>query len=99
VARIIRGYRSLVGGTGDADAGAGVHIVAAANEYDELVTAAGGPSLGRADAMRALRHHPARLRPDVLDALARVVAARPDAGQRRRRGEAASRAGAKRGTH
>jgi diguanylate cyclase (GGDEF)-like protein/excisionase family DNA binding protein len=97
VARIIRGYRALVSGSGDADAGANAHIVAAANEYDEFVTGAGRPGPGRADALRALRRHPARLRPDVLDALAKVVAARPDAGRRRRRSDPASRSRAKSG--
>jgi len=95
VARIIRGYRSLVAGSGDADASASAHIVAAANEYDELVSGAGGRGLGRADAMRSLRQHPSRLRPDVLDALANVVAARPDAGHRRRRSDPAKRSRAK----
>jgi diguanylate cyclase (GGDEF)-like protein len=88
VARIIRGYRALLAGSGDPEASASEHIVAAANEYDEMLTGAGRRGMGRSDALRALQRHPARLRPDVLDALARVVAARPDAGARRRRNDA-----------
>jgi diguanylate cyclase (GGDEF)-like protein/excisionase family DNA binding protein len=87
VARIIRGYRALIA-DGDPDAASlSVHLLTAANHYDELV-AGGERQVGRAAALTALREHPARLHSDVLDALAQVVAARPDRGRRRRRYEA-----------
>ena len=89
VARIIRGYRTLVSGDGAADAPVSVHIVTAANHYDDLV-AGNAARIGRAAAVRTLRQHPVGLRREVVDTLAKVVAVRPDRGRRRRRHEAST---------
>ncbi|MEO5986171.1 MAG: GAF domain-containing protein [Candidatus Limnocylindria bacterium] len=65
---------------GRARGSAAAHSIAAAHVYDELVSGVSG----RADAMAALRTHPATIRHDVLEALGSTVDAHPDAGRRRR---------------
>ena len=96
VSVIIGAYRSLVA-RGAADrrvrsrAPVEAHIVGAATAYDELVAGVGRARTGRAEAMAMLRAAPAGFRPDVLDALAEVVAQRHDGGRRRRRTDADAR--------
>jgi len=65
-------------------------IVAVANAYDEMATDPRGRQRGRAAVLATLRQAaPARYRRDVVEALATVVSARPDRGQRRRREDGA----------
>ena len=68
----------------------GSQVVSAVRAYDLLLTGDGGPRLGRAAAMTRLRSGVGtRYRPEVIEALAAVVAARPHHGERRRREDAA----------
>ena len=97
-AALISGYRRLVA-TGSARKRRaqrsrgliGCHVIGVANAYDELLAGMGGPRVGRADAIAALRTDPATWRNDVLDALAAAVSQRPDAGRRRRGSDVAAR--------
>lgn len=97
VSALIAGYRALVADSTRRPRRAsrpkgrrGAHVVALANAYDLLVTGLAGRRLGRHDALDQLRADPATYRSDALDALARVVNARPDAGKRRRGSDAPS---------
>ena len=71
----------------NASGSVGAHVIAAASAYDDLVTGADGDRLGRHDAMEQLRRDVITFRDDVLDALERAVAHRPDIGRRRRRSD------------
>ena len=94
VGELIRGQRRLVS---DGEARAvrrrrangplGVHVVAVATRYDQLLTGIGGPRVPRRTALHHLRRDPATYRVEVLDALAAVVAERGDRGPRRRRAD------------
>ena len=64
------------------------HVVAVAALYDALVSGVAGTRVGRDEAIALLREHPATFRTDVLEALARLVRQRHDAGARRRRKDA-----------
>ena len=66
----------------------GAHVIAAARAYDAAVSASSGRRLGRREALDMLRNDPATYRADVLEALGRVVGGVPDAGRRRRAGDA-----------
>ena len=98
VAALISGYRRLVA-TGSARTSRaerargriGSHVIGVANAYDELLAGMGGPRVGRAEALAALRSDPATWRIDVLDALGGVVSQRRDAGRRRRGSDVAER--------
>ena len=68
--------------------GRGSHVVAAAALYDALLSGPASERIGRDEAVTHLREHPATFRTDVLDALARRVRQRRDAGARRRRRDA-----------
>ena len=90
-ATLIAGYRGLLaegarrGQRGPRARGAiGPHVVGVANAYDELVAGLDQARSGRADAMAAVRLHPATFRSDVLNALATVVEEHGDQGSRRR---------------
>jgi diguanylate cyclase (GGDEF)-like protein/excisionase family DNA binding protein len=74
----------------------GTQIVSVADAYDSLLGGADGKRKGRAGALATLRAAVGtRYRPEVVEALATVVAARADRGQHRRRTDAAtSRRGA-----
>ena len=98
IASHIAGYRGLV------DAGAArtrrtprphgavaCHVIGVANAYDELVAGVGRKRVGRADALARLRRDPATWRPEVVRALAAVVAQRRDPGRRRRAADASDR--------
>ncbi len=68
----------------------GAHVIAATSAYDDLVTGADGDRLGRGEAIERLRRDAITFRDDVLDALERAVAHRPDVGRRRRRSDRGS---------
>ena len=69
-----------------ADGPIGAQVLAVANTYDQLGTASAGVRLGRAAILAKLRSDVGtRYRAEVVEALAAVVSARPDRGQRRRR--------------
>lgn len=81
-ARIVRQHRS---GVGPEEASTGAQIVSVADAYDTLMSSSTAKRGGRAVALAALRSEVGvRFRSDVVDALATVVAARTDRGQRRR---------------
>jgi hypothetical protein len=66
----------------------GAHVIAVARAYDAAVSASSGRRLGRREALDMLRDDPATYRADVLEALGGVVGGVPDAGRRRRAGDA-----------
>jgi diguanylate cyclase (GGDEF)-like protein/excisionase family DNA binding protein len=70
----------------------GSQIVSVADAYDTVMGSPAGKRRGRAAALAELRSHvPKRYRAEVVDALATVVAAHADRGQRRRSVDAAPR--------
>jgi diguanylate cyclase (GGDEF)-like protein/excisionase family DNA binding protein len=95
VANLIDGHRRLTAAgarrrrrAARARGDVGPHIIGVASTYDELISGFGRVRVGRAEALDELRGHPATFRLDVIEALARVVAQRPDVGHRRRRSDA-----------
>jgi HD-GYP domain-containing protein (c-di-GMP phosphodiesterase class II) len=69
----------------------GAQIIAVANAYDELTAVPSGPKRGRGPALSEIRaDRGKRFRAAAVEALGKVVGARPDRGQRRRREDAAS---------
>ncbi|MGZ8563410.1 MAG: diguanylate cyclase domain-containing protein, partial [Candidatus Limnocylindria bacterium] len=82
-ALIVRQVRSA---TGPDEAGIGSQIVSVADLYDTLMATPAGKRRGRTAALAELRAQVGkRYRSEVVEALATVVAARRDRGQRRRR--------------
>jgi HD-GYP domain-containing protein (c-di-GMP phosphodiesterase class II) len=70
----------------------GSQIVSVADAYDTVMGSPAGKRRGRAAALADLRSHvPKRYRAEVVDALATVVAAHADRGQRRRSVDATPR--------
>ncbi len=88
-ALIVRQHRAAVGA---GEAGIGAQIVSVADAYDTQMASPAGKRRGRAAALAHLRAQVGkRYRRDVVEALATVVAARRDRGQRRRRVDQAAR--------
>jgi len=96
VATLIAGYRRLLErpdgrrSSSRSRIGLGSHVIGAANAYDEMLSGAGRPRVGRSVALSRLRADPAGFRQDVVDALAASVQQRRDVGRRRRVGDAAA---------
>ena len=88
-AMIVKQHRAAVG---PADALIGSQIVSVADAYDTQMSTSGGRRRGRSATVDALRAKVgSRFSAEAVEALATVVAARRDAGQRRRRGDAGTR--------
>ncbi|MGH2358157.1 MAG: GAF domain-containing protein, partial [Candidatus Limnocylindria bacterium] len=97
VGRLIRGYRAVMQSGGRrrrraprARGSQGAHLIAVADLYDELLTGSRGPRLDRRLALQRVREDSATFRGDVVDALADLVAGRPDRGRRRRSTDSAT---------
>jgi diguanylate cyclase (GGDEF)-like protein/excisionase family DNA binding protein len=96
VSRLIRAQRTLEAAGADgqrrpARPPLGAQVIAAAVRYDEQVSGRGARRMDRAAAIDRLRVNAVGIRPEVVAALAEVVAARPDRGTRRRRLDAAAK--------
>ncbi|MDP9468055.1 MAG: GAF domain-containing protein [Chloroflexota bacterium] len=88
-ALIVRQHRAAAGPD---ESGIGSQIVSVADVYDTLMATPAGKRRGRAAALADLRSAVGkRYRAEVVEALATVVAARQDRGQRRRRVDMAAR--------